>query len=167
VSHPSLPALRVAEQVRLLDLAPTIAELAGLPIPPLWQGTSLVPLLAGSTLALPAFAEHAHRPMKAVREAGAKYVVEARGPRRLLFDLAGDPAERTDLAGAGSARERELCEALRRFVETNAAGERLVPVPDAAVEPSLRGTLERLGYAGAKSEPDAGGREWLELLRCE
>src|SRR5262245_2373210 len=167
LSHPSLPALRVAEQVRLLDLAPTIAQLAGLPIPALWQGTSLVPLLSGSTLSLPAFAEHAHRPMKAVRKAGAKLVVEARGPRRLLFDLAGDPVERTSLAGAGSARERELCEALRRFVETNAAGERLIAVPDASADPALRGTLERLGYAGTDSEPDAGGREWLDLLRCE
>jgi arylsulfatase A-like enzyme len=166
MSHPSLPALRVAEQVRLLDLAPTLAELTRLPIPPLWQGTSLVPLLGGASLALPAFAEHAHRPMKSVREPGAKLVVEARGPRRLLFDLAADPAERTNLVGTEPEHEPRLCAALRRFIETNAAHERLVAVPD-STSPSLRDTLELLGYAGTESEPDADRHEWLDLLRCE
>jgi arylsulfatase A-like enzyme len=161
-----LPALRVGEQVRLLDLAPTIAELAALPIPELWQGTSLVPLLRGASLSLPAFAEHAHSPMKAVREPGAKYVVEAQGPRRLLFDLAGDPAEETNLAGTDPGREARLCAELCRFVEANAAHERLRTVPDANADPALRDTLERLGYAGA-GEPDADAHEWLEVLPCE
>jgi arylsulfatase A-like enzyme len=167
LNHASLPALRVAEQVRLLDLAPTIAELAALPVPELWQGTSLVPLLGGASLSLPAFAEHAHRPMKSLREPTAKLIVDARGPRRLLFDLAADPAEQTNLAGADPARERQLCEALRRFVETNAADERLRAVPTATPDPALRDTLERLGYAGAASEADADTREWLDFLRCE
>ena len=169
LGHPSLPALRIAQQVRLLDLAPTIADLAGLPIPGSWQGVSLVPLLGGASLPLPAFAEHAHSPMKAVREDGVKYVFEAQGPRKLLFDLVHDPGEQKNLAGADPERESRLCQELRRFVETSAAHERLGLVPGAQADPALRDTLRRLGYAGS-SEPDADVRdvrEWRDVFRCE
>jgi arylsulfatase A-like enzyme len=166
MSHPSLPALKIAEQVRLLDLAPTIADLAGLPVPENWQGTSLVPLLGGATLALPAFAEHAHSPMKAVREDGAKYVVEAQGPRRRLFDLVRDPGEHADRAGSDPEREARLCRDLRRFVEANAAHERLGQVAGAKPDPSLQPMLRRLGYTGG-GEPEADDRTWSDVFRCE
>jgi len=166
LDHASLPALRIAQQVRLLDLAPTLADLAGVPIPESWQGVSLVPLLGGASLPLPAFAEHAHSPMKAVREDGAKYVVEAEGPRRLLFDLARDPGERTNLAVADPEREARLCRDLRRFVDANAAHERIRAVTGAGPDPALRATLQRLGYTGP-SESAADDREWGDVFRCE
>ncbi len=166
LAHPSLPSRRIADQVRLLDLAPTIADLAGVPVPESWRGTSLVPLLGGASLALPAFAEHAHSPMKAVRDGGAKYVVEAQGPRRLLFDLTRDPGEHADLSGADPEREARLCRELRAFVEANAAHERLRSVPETEPDPSQEEMLHRLGYT-ADDEPAADDREWGEVIRCE
>jgi arylsulfatase A-like enzyme len=107
-----------------IDLAPTIAEIAGVvpPRPP--DGRSLVPLLAGraerwredflvehleNTNPVPTFC--------AVRSATAKYVRYATGEEE-LYDLVADPFELENLAGQPSSRAelsrlrerlRELC----------------------------------------------------------
>jgi arylsulfatase A-like enzyme len=50
---------RITEVVRTVDIAPTLLELAGLPVPDFVQGVSLVPLMRGESLEteLPAFNE--------------------------------------------------------------------------------------------------------------
>ena len=50
---------RISDVVRTIDLAPTLLDLAGLPVPPTMQGVSLAPLLRGEPLGveLPAFHE--------------------------------------------------------------------------------------------------------------
>jgi arylsulfatase A-like enzyme len=165
LGHRSLAARRVPEQVRLLDLAPTLVELAGLSAPPSWRGQSLVPLLEGAALApLPAFSEHAHRPLLALREAGAKLIVDPSGART-LFDLARDPAERADVAGRDPEREQRLCRSLRALVESNAAHHAEGP-PEPADAADLDPTLRKLGYLGTRSAPPEPADAWLERLDC-
>ena len=65
--HPSLEPQRIAAQVRLVDLAPTLVDLLGLAVPQAWSGVSLVPWIEGTGEDLPAFSEAAHWPLKAVR----------------------------------------------------------------------------------------------------
>ena len=98
---------RVARPVSLLDLFPTLLELAGpaapAPVEPL-PGTSLLPLLAGDATAGPTevlaeyLAEAAAGPLVMIRRGHFKYITGTDSPPQ-LFDLESDPDELTNLAG--------------------------------------------------------------------
>lgn len=109
---------RIGRPVSLLDLAPTLIELAGGDPPDLaapLDGRSLGPLLAGDAgdwpdTALAEYtAEAATAPMFMVRRGRYKYVACVTDPPQ-LFDLDADPGERDNLAGvpAHAAAERDL-----------------------------------------------------------
>lgn len=96
---------RVAQQVRSIDVAPTVLELLGMPVPRRVSGCSLVPLLEGQPEPWPGrpacghaiteIAEHEGvAPTLAIRAGGFKYI---RGPEgELLYDLVEDPGESLD-----------------------------------------------------------------------
>jgi arylsulfatase A-like enzyme len=103
-----------------IDVAPTLLELAGVPIPGWMHGRSLVPLLAGesSTPWRDAFlyeyyeypAEHCVRKNRGIRTARWKLVHFYEQPEEWeLYDLQRDPDEMNNLAGrrerAGTIRE--------------------------------------------------------------
>ncbi len=144
----------VQEQVRLLDLAPTLLSLAGVEKPPgfgfeIAAGMGprdLTPLLAGQAEAgpgPPAFGD-LHGKLACVRTGKWKFITRlARTAPVELYDLEADPAEQTNLADRGlpeADRFSELLSFWRRF-----AGNRLQPrrleIDERHLE-SLRG----LGY---------------------
>jgi arylsulfatase A-like enzyme len=148
-----LPAGRVIDgAVSLIDLAPTLLELAG--VPPeagdAMQGRSLAPVLEGRAPLDPARPIFLFRPNNteipgeqyAVRQGDWKLI---RGPgegRRELFDLSQDPREREDRAAAEAARadalERQIAAWLREH-------ERPDPAPG-GVSPEDLERLRALGY---------------------
>jgi choline-sulfatase len=108
---------RVSQNVSLLDLYPTLVDLAGgdpetEPETEDVPGHSLVPLLEGDAAGWPDavhgeyLAEGAAGPLVMVRRGAHKYVVGEDSPPR-LFDLAADPRELNDLSGQASERARE------------------------------------------------------------
>jgi choline-sulfatase len=98
---------RVAEPVSLLDLAPTLLELAAHPhveeLAAELDGASLVPLLDGRSAARPAavvaeyLAEGVTSPALMIRRGPHKFVSCAGDPDQ-LYDLADDPLELVNLA---------------------------------------------------------------------
>ena len=164
--HPGgLPAgVRVAAQVGLLDLAPTILDVLEVPAPESFRGTSLLPLIRAETdEGRPwIYFETLYGKLEAkrglsrygFRSPDYKYVlnIRERGGESLrveeLYDLRSDPAERENLVRAegGTGRHRKLLESLRArtaaFVEETEEGESL------ALTPQIRGKLESLGYLG-------------------
>jgi arylsulfatase A-like enzyme len=162
----SLPrAARIPAQVALVDVAPTILDLLGVPAPPAFRGRSLLPLVRGEqdgarasvpfeTLYWQLEQEHGLA-RHGVRTPAWKYVLEVRqkdgrvARSEMLFDLARDPAEGTNLAGDAETRatHRRLLESFRRQVAEQVAqgvtGERLPLTPE--VEDRLRS----LGYLGS------------------
>jgi len=97
-------ARRVGEPVSLLDLLPTLVDVAGGTAPaPGLDGVSLAPALTGSEppardLPLEYLAEGVRAPQVTIVR-GSRKLVRSLGEPDLLYDLAGDPGERTNLSG--------------------------------------------------------------------
>lgn len=165
--HPALPRSRIDQQVRLLDLAPTITDLVGVAPAPGWQGISLVPMMHGARNRLVAFSEGAHIPLKSMRTPEQKYVVWPQQPYERLFDLRTDPTEQRDvLADASPDRVEAMRAALAERVRANLA-ERRYGRAEAELSETTLEHLAQLGYLGdSGGEPLVEGEDWLKLLQA-
>jgi arylsulfatase A-like enzyme len=120
---PGAAACRRDDVVQLIDLAPTIAALFGVPAPRTWQGRSLVPALACQSLEpRPAFSELLPAPewdreAKAMITADGKHHVYYRisDSKWEIYDLDQDPDEKSNLVDAPGARD--LQQALAAWIE--------------------------------------------------
>jgi len=146
-----LPGARLAgktvtPQVRLIDIAPTLLELAGIETPATFQGLSLAPHLFGAGEARAAYSETMYprwhfgwQELHALRRDGYKYIL---APRDELYDLGADPGERRNLADDLP----RLAEAMREDL-----GERLADVDSSQrseVTAEAARRLRALGYIG-------------------
>jgi arylsulfatase A-like enzyme/Flp pilus assembly protein TadD len=133
---------------RLVDLAPTVLDLLGLPPLPAVDGVSLAPLLAGRPFTVPpAYVEtwqpwtsYGWAPLAALREARWKLIS---APRPELYDLAADPAEAANLVDRERREARRLATALRA-VEAAPPAAAAAPADD----PEAAAKLRALGYLG-------------------
>lgn len=86
---------RVTDMVQLIDLMPTILDVAGLPVP-LCDGRSLVPVIKGERAPAPwAFIRRLR--YVAVRNMEWKYIRNIGTGERALYHIAVDPAETVDV----------------------------------------------------------------------
>ena len=149
-----LPAGRVIEgAVSLLDLAPTLLELVGVPLAAgdSMQGRSLVPVLDGSEPLDPDRPIFLFRPdnteipgeQYAVRQGDWKLIRGPASDMRELFDLAADPRERKEKSGAESARLHELDARLDTWLREYARPD---PAPSDSISPDDLERLRALGY---------------------
>jgi arylsulfatase A-like enzyme len=146
-------ALRVPSQVRNLDIAPTVLELAGVPIPERIQGQSLLPLVESP-------GDHPDR--ESFAGLGAPIitgVVEqvsindgtwsmARNlddeGKEFLFDRRVDPREDANLVDL----EPERAQALRERLDAHLSGETQAGIraTDVRIDPSIAERLRAVGY---------------------
>ena len=104
ISAPGMPAGRIDAPVSTIDLAPTLAALAGISmdeVAPWTEGVNLVPVAGGAArgpVAMEYAAEGTITPMVALCEGRWKYIRCPADPE-ILFDMETDPGERRNLAG--------------------------------------------------------------------
>ncbi len=139
-----------AELVSLIDLAPTVRELCGLPMSPGAPGRSLAPLLQGTALdARPVLAElrlDPDQPLDAWLDGAWKLVIDPESGAAQLFDIQSDPDELDDRAQAEPQRVASMTDALRQYrAEALRLGERY---ERGAARSVLLGEGERLGDLG-------------------
>jgi arylsulfatase A-like enzyme len=175
---PGIDPARISTQVRLMDVCPTILELVGLErtLPGL-QGESLLPVLGGLEVAdRPApmevggdqkpcwqwrgLSDGRTKLLRRERDLATLHPIPALSddepeerPIWHLFDLARDPGELHDLAGARAGDARALFAELERrgwYVPPEA----LLGLPAAAIEldPEATRELSALGYGGGGEE---------------
>lgn len=108
--------------VHICDWAPTLIGLAGGKIDPSWtpDGLDIAPLLKGNAKQMEPRALYwrTNRGI-AVREGSWKLIIDAKGEKAELFDLASDPNESEDLA----AKQPEKVALLRGKVDTIRTGD--------------------------------------------
>lgn len=116
---PGVPAgIRVKQQVRTIDVLPTILALMGGQAPPACQGVSLVPALSGRPVATAvSYGETLYPKMnmnwaelRAIRTDRWKYI---RAPKPELYDLGQDPAEANNRLQQHPQEYRELDQQLK------------------------------------------------------
>ena len=114
ISHPEYAAARVNAPVSLLDVFPTMLDLAEIPsdsITTAIDGRSLMPALRGDNIKGPVFAEHidggTEAPRVCVRDGNFKLIISRAYPPQ-LYDLATDPLELNNLAGFDHPQEASL-----------------------------------------------------------
>ncbi|MFK7853558.1 MAG: choline-sulfatase [Granulosicoccus sp.] len=114
IASPTSRSNRVSTPVSLLDLFPTLLDIAGIKnsdITTSLDGKSLWPALRGETIDGPVFAEHIDggtaAPRVSIRDGDFKLVL-SRGYPTQLFDLSSDPDELTNLAGTAHSEEIRL-----------------------------------------------------------
>ena len=156
------PGTRVTGPAELVDLAPTILDLAGLPPMPAAQGRSLVPALSGEESGLEhvAFGES----LMARLEFGWSELYTARdvrfrfvdAPVPELYDLKTDPGEVRNLAPEDPTRAAAMAERLaawRAASETASSG---AGSAKRVMSPEEEARLRSLGYLGGDAFREDG-----------
>jgi arylsulfatase A-like enzyme len=92
---------RVAEPVALLDVAPTILEVLGLPAAPSHQGRGLLEAIRGGTGPGPQAIASEIKSKRAFIRWPNKAIVDRTTGAVELYDLEADPGETNDLAASG------------------------------------------------------------------
>ncbi|HEX9635894.1 MAG TPA: sulfatase [Acidobacteriota bacterium] len=141
---------RVDQPVRLIDVAPTLLELAGVQPPVEFEGRSLLGLLRGQDH-FPRYAYAKGDWRYAVRSERWKLIYTPRSGRSELYDLRSDAAETLNLAPLYPGLTQELKEAILRFVsESLQRHDLLLSGPARSTEIQLdedsRQRLRALGY---------------------
>ncbi|MFH1999785.1 MAG: sulfatase [Planctomycetota bacterium] len=152
--HPDLAPGRRGQLVRLLDIAPTVAELVGVPIKREWQGISFLNALKDTNTrgAQYSFAEQGHVDRKSVHNERWKLIRTYRDkpPPFIdhLYDMKNDPAESNDVADLYPEELEKLRELLLAWEDANQKLKKGYKALEVELDPELKKQLENLGYTG-------------------
>jgi tetratricopeptide (TPR) repeat protein len=134
------------EQVRTIDIMPTILDLLGIPAPTTLDGDSLKPFIAGIEEApRTVFGETDYplrfgwAPLRSVRKEGFKFI---EAPRPELYDLHSDQGELRNNYVPWDAMVQKLRKELAELSAKSPSGK----VSPAAVSPATIDELHALGY---------------------
>lgn len=131
------------ERVTTLDIAPTILQILGLPLPTYYQGKSLMPLIHGNTISSqPIFAEcvGSGHEKKAVFQDDYKLIYTTNVNSFEFYNLKDDPTETENLIGTLLDVEYRMREVLESFLMQSNSGIQVMIKPRSDLQ-TYKGTL--------------------------
>jgi arylsulfatase A-like enzyme len=143
IQAPNSPAGVIDAQVQLIDLFPTLLEMAGAPLPAT-SGRALEVLWDRRSPSHSAMSEIVGT-QSALREERFKLITFASGQVQ-LFDLARDPHETFDVAAANPARVNAMRTSLDRMREHALEAGRGIHTEMVPIDPDVARRLRALGY---------------------
>ena len=153
VAGPGVSAGAVSNPVSLVDIAPTVASLAGIGR---FDADGRVMLPAAASIDRQIYAESfaplldfGWAPLRTIRRGGWKYIA---APRPELYDVAHDPGEMTNLVDREPARAAEMARAVDAISPAT-----LPPAAAATADPDARARLQALGYVSGRALTSANG----------
>lgn len=154
----------VSQRVGLVDVAPTLIDLLGVEVDPVFQGRSLVPELKGEQRppsiqyaeTLSPRLSHSLGELRVLFDDDSKYI---HGPRPELFDLKKDPRELNNLMDSEPKRAENMKNRLAAFIAAHAAED---PQQVGSLDADTRRRLEALGYLNSSPGPTEPIQEVLQ-----
>jgi hypothetical protein len=120
VYGPGVEPREIDEPVSLIDIAPTLLDLFGLPAPGAFMGQSLVPLLAGRDVRLERpIAIQATHGLSGLYVGKHKVIFDFNARTIEVYDLAKDPGETRNLADSDDPDVRAAIQTTQLFMEVN------------------------------------------------
>lgn len=161
-----LQGLSSSPVVGLVDIMPTIVEIAGLSLPAEAQGESLLPLFRDSRdnktrdkfMYTETFYPRFHygwSELKSIQDKRYKLIV---APRLELYDLQEDPNELHNLVDNYPGITRDMVNMIEKFIEETSKG--AYEIDYTHIDEETRQKLTALGYIGSfTKDPDIEGRK--------
>jgi arylsulfatase A-like enzyme/Tfp pilus assembly protein PilF len=143
--------------IRLIDLAPTVLDLLGVPPPESFEGRSVVARMNGGTSDVPAYFEAMDAnltrnwaPLTGIVSGGYKLIDL---PQPELYNLDADPSETTNLFRREGERARTLEAVLHD--QTSRLASQASSAGQVALNAESRQRLQALGYVASSAAPGA------------
>ncbi len=156
MAGPGIPQSTITQQVRSIDILPTILDLLGGQSPEQCQGTTLTPSFHGKSVDTNVSYEETLYPkmnmgwaeLRGIRTDHWKYV---RAPQPELYDLETDSAEKSNVIATHQDEAQELDSRLEKLSRIRATSD-AEPVAATRMDSETRNQLKSLGYlSGAVS----------------
>jgi tetratricopeptide (TPR) repeat protein len=150
--------LTVKNRVGLVDIAPTVLEVAGVAAPPAMQGRSLLESSRTDAPERPSYAE-TNYPRRAfgwspLASWRAERFLFVQAPRRELYDVASDPAARKNIAENQARVAARLAADMERFRQ---AAVSVVAKEQTKLDPEMVQKLAALGYISGRAPASPNG----------
>jgi arylsulfatase A-like enzyme len=163
IAGPGIKRRRIAEPISLIDLMPTVLEIAGVEPPPGLPGRSLARVMRSShrkPAILPVYAEGLRRVLdngeavfyRSLQEGDSKLILDFRKHRKELFDLSQDPKEQENLIHGEAKPAQNILDHLLATHAANLDSPFLAPVAAVEIPQELDTNLRALGYLGSSKD---------------
>ena len=149
----------VSQQVRTVDIMPTILDIIKIDVPKFVQGRSLIPVIQGKALKLESYAEtyfplisNGWSELKAIRTEEWKYI---QAPKPELYSLKDDPGELKNMLAVNGRVARDLKKRLERLEEETSLPQKS---ENKELSSDAREKLMALGYVAGSVPQDSRRR---------